>query len=494
MRREVRLEESVWELLHEALDLYRDDHRATDQLHHYLSRFEEPLRIAVAGPWRSGKSTLVNAIMGEEVAPVEVEDSRQVFTWYEDGPEPEVTAFSADGSARELAVTRSASGMRVELGGWQSGQVDNIVVKWPTRTLRHATLVDTPAVTPAEDGRTSIMSRILRDADAVLYLTRDARDTDMGFLRSAQEGGVARAAPVNVILVLSRADEIGGGRIDALLTAKQLARRQHRDPQVNSLCMRVVALGGLVALAGRVLTEPDFVALATLAATPRTELEGFLLSTDRFVGTEFPSPLDAEVRRALLDRFGIFGIRLATTLIRTGCDTRAKLAAELVRRSGFTELRESMGRYFIDRRDVLKARSALVALEFLLRTGSRPGTGELLARVEYIMSTAHDFRELRLLAALQDPKMRLDADLTAEAHRLVGGNGTGLAARLGVDHDTTDAELWELSSEALHRWQNQAEDPLMSLDLRRAAAVVVRSCEGMLAQLSRDRRTSPTGR
>jgi hypothetical protein len=478
----------VWEVLHEALDLYRDDRRATSRLHHLLSRFEGPLRIAVTGPWRSGKSTLVNAIMGEEVAPVEVEDGRQVFTWYEDGPAPGVTAYWTDGSARELAVTRSASGMRVDLDGWPSGQVDEIVVKWPTRTLRHTTLVDTPAVTStAEDGRASIMDRILRDADAVLHLTRDGRGSDLELLQAAQEGVVARAAPINVILVLSRADEIGGGRIDALLTAKQLARRRHRDPQVHSLCMSVVALGGLIALAGRVLTEPEFVALATLAATPRTELEGFLLSTDRFVGAEFPAALDAELRRALLDRFVISGVRLAATLIRTGCDTRAKLGAELVRRSGLTELRESMGSYFIDRRYVLKARSALAALEFMLRTDSRPGAGELLARVEYVLATAHDFRELRLLAALQDPRVTIDAELTAEAHRLVGGNGTGLAARLGVDHDATAGELWGLSSEALRRWQNQAEDPLLSLDQRRAASVVVRSCEGLLAQLSRER-------
>jgi hypothetical protein len=478
----------VWELLHEALDLYQDDRRSTGRLRHHLSRFEEPVRIAVVGPWRSGKSTLINAIMGEEVAPVEVEDGRQVFTWYEDGPAPRVTAYAPDGTAGELAVSRSASGMRVDLGHWRSDQVDDIVVQWPTRTLRHVSLIDTPAVATAGDEAVATTDRILRDADAVLYLTRDARGIDLRFLQAAQEGAVARAAPVNALLVLSRADELGGGRIDALLTAKQLARRLARDPQVNPLCMGVVALGGLVALAGRVLTEPDFAALAMMGGTPRTDLEGFLLSTDRFVGTDFPVPLDPQVRRALLDRFGIFGVRLAATLIRTGCDTRAKLSAELVRRSGLAELRESMARYFIDRREVLKARSALAALERMLRTESRRGAGELLARVEYILATAHDFRELRLLAALQDPQLTFDADGLAEARRLVGGNGTGLAARLGVDHDASAAQLWGMSSDALSQWQKQAEDPLLSLHQRRAAGVVVRSCEGILAHLSRDRR------
>jgi hypothetical protein len=479
------LDESAWGLLHEALELYRDNRRATGHLRHHLGRIESPLRIAVAGPWQSGKSTVLNAIMGEEVAPVEVEDGRSVFTWYEDGPAPRATAYSPTSPPHELTITRSATGMRVDLVGWRSSEVNDIVVQWPTRALRQATLIDTPAVTPAgEDGTAPIIDRILQDADAVLFLTRDGRGTDLGFLESAQQTAVGRAAAVNVILVLSRADEIGGGRIDALLTAKQLARRQRRDPRVDALCVNVVALGGLVALAGRVLSESDYVALAALAAIPRTELEGFLLSTDRFVGGELPVRLDAEVRAALLDRLGLFGVRLATTLIRTGCDSRAKLSAELIRRSGLTELRESIGRCFIDRREVLKARSALAALESLLRTERRPGAAELLARVEQLLAGAHDFRELRLLSALQNARVGFDAELAAEAHRLVGGDGIGLAARLGVEHDATVDRLWDVGSDALWRWQDQAENPLARLEHRRAARVVVRSCEGMLAALA----------
>jgi hypothetical protein len=485
MRPGAGLHETVWELLNQAMGLYRDDVRAAAQLHHQLSRYEQPLRIAVAGGWRAGRSTAVNAIMGEEVGPVEAEDGRQIFTWYQDSATPEVTAYTADGSAREVAVSRSTGGMRVDLGQWPADQVDDVVVKWPARALRHATLIDTPAVTSAgADARSPIADRILRDADALLYLTPDARGADLEFLRAMQESSVARAAPINVIMVMSRADEIGGGRVDALLAARQLARRRHREPDVNSLCVGVVALAGLVALAGRVLTEQDFVALATLAATGRAELESFLLSADRFVSTQFPAAVGPEVRRALLDRLGIFGVRLATSLIRTGCDTRAKLAAELVRRSGLTELRESMGRYFTDRADVLRARSALVTLESVLRGWSRPGSRELLTWVEYSLATTHDFRELRLLAALHNPQLGLDAELTAEAQRLVGGNGTDLTARLGVDHAAGGAELRGLSSRALHRWQNQAEDPLLSLDQRRAAGVVVRSCEAMVARLS----------
>ncbi|WP_329103038.1 hypothetical protein OG792_25575 [Micromonospora sp. NBC_01699] len=493
-----RLDESVPALLAEALALYRDDPRATERLRHYLDRFHEPLRIAVAGPWRAGKSTLLNAILGEEVAPVEPADGGPLHTWYEDGPEPGATAYSAEGSAWELPVIRSTGALRVELGGWRSTQVSEVVVRWPTRVLRHTTLMEMPAVAPtAPDEDQPTAMKIIRDADAVLYLTRDGRETDLRFLRALREGAVGRSAPVNVLLVLARADELGGGRVDALVTAKQLARRQYQEPGVRPLCMGVVPVAGLVALAGRVLGEAEYAALAALAELPRDELTAALLSADRFVNTAFTarggshaaadysdSTLpDAAVRRALLDRFGVFGLRLATTLIRTGAGNRAGLAAELVRRSGLTELRESMARYFTDRREVLKARSALAALERVVHSDPRPGSADLLSRVEQVLASAHDFRELRLLATLRDPKTRIDRELSAEAHRLVGGNGTSLAVRLELDQDTDGGQLWEAGVDALYRWQAQADDPLLRPDQRRIARVVLRSVEGMLAEL-----------
>ncbi|WP_328417547.1 GTP-binding protein [Micromonospora sp. NBC_00389] len=478
----LRLDEAAWGLLHQAIDLYQDNPRALGELRHQVARLEHPLRIAVAGPWRSGKSTVLNALMGEEVAPVEGADG--VFTWYEDGAQPRATAYPAGQPPQELTVLKSATGMRVDLG-WRAGEVRDIVVQWPTRALRQVTLIDTPAVTDTgEQGHVPVMERVLRDADAVLYLTRDGRDSDLRVLESSRESVVGQAAPVNVIMVLSRADETGGGRIDGLLTARQLARRHHREPRVSALCVNVVACSGALGLAGRTLGESAFAALAMLARAPRPELEAHLLSADRFVRGELPVRLDPEVRAELLDRFGLFGIRLATTLVRAGFDSRVKLSAELIRRSGLTELRESVTRCFIDRRDTLKARSALAAVEALLRAEPARGTDELVGAIEQILAGAHEFRELRLLVALRNSRLGFDADLVAEAQRLIGGDGVGLAARLGVEHEATVQRLWEVAADAQWRWRDRAEDPLLPLAQRRGAQVVVRSCEGMLAELA----------
>ncbi|RKT52387.1 GTPase domain-containing protein [Saccharothrix australiensis] len=453
------LADEVRELLVDALAVYRDSPRAVAWLRALQARFAEPVRVAVAGAPRTGKSTVVSALIGEEFVPT------GTVTWYRDGPRARASV-----GPHEVPIVRRDGRAFVD-----AAHADRVVVEWPSRSLRDVTLVDTPADAPVE--------QVYGEADAVLYLTRHMHHTDLRYLQAAHDHPVARAAPVGTVLVLARADEIGGGRIDALTSAKQIARRYRREAQVRPLCQNVVAIAGLLAVAARTLRPEEFAALASLASLARTELEDHLLSADRFVADDFPVRLDPGARRGLVERFGIFGVRLTTTLIRQGFDTQVKLTAQLVRRSGLGELRESIGAYFTERQDVLKARSALLGLDVVLRNEPRPGSVGLAAGLERVVASAHDFRELRLLAALQGGRIKLPGELAAEASRLVGGLGTNPLARLGMEYEPTADELRHVVLDTLGRWREQAADPALDQGRRRAAAVVVRSCEGMLADL-----------
>jgi hypothetical protein len=467
-------------MLRDALELYRDSPRAVNWLRRHVDRLAEPLRVAVAGQPRVGKSTLVNSLVGEEVAPLSVEEGSQVLAWYRGGANPRAQVFPTQAPPRDVPAARMSGQLHIDLEGWRADQVDRVVVDWPSRTLRGLTLIDTPGVDPSDAG-----SRISLDADAVLYLMRQLHSTDVGFLQSLQDHPIARETPVNSIVVLSRADEVGGGRIDALTSAKRLARRYRTDVALTGLCQDAVAVSGLLAHAGRTLAPEELSSLRILATAARRELEIALVSADRFAGDGVPLRLDARTRTALLDRFGMFGIRLVTTLIRQGFTSVEALSEELVGRSGLADLRESIRQCFTDRHDVLKARSALLALEVVLRMEPRPAARRMVTALESLVVSAHEFRELRLLAALHSGRTVLPDPLADEARRLVGGVGTALPARLGFSRETSGHELQGALSDALRRWQEQSENHALGNGQRRAARVVVRSCEGMLAQLGR---------
>jgi energy-coupling factor transporter ATP-binding protein EcfA2 len=352
---------------------------------------------------------------------------------------------------------------------------------------RHLNRLDEPltvAVTgPSGSGKSTLIEAVHREVPAI-RLIEGATESDAELQVTPHLSALSGTAPYRTIVALSRADEMGGGRVDGLGTARIIARRYQRDPVVAQGCQAVVAVSGLVGLAGRTLTEAEYAGLATLAARPRTDLDEHLLSADRFVAQRFPVPVDPSVRAALVDRLGMAGVRLAITLVRTG-SVGPELAGQLVARSGLTDLCEAVEELFLRRYEVLKAAATLTALRELVATDPDPGGVRLLAELERTEASAHEVRELQLFAALRGGRTDLPAHLRDEALRLTGATGTSVAERLGTPDDTPRSHALALAGKAVDRWRAEADDPASPHHRQRAARVVVRSCEGVLAAVGR---------
>ncbi|HEY2766442.1 MAG TPA: dynamin family protein [Pseudonocardiaceae bacterium] len=480
---------AVRAVLRRAAEIYRDNPATCARLRDQIDRFEEPLRVAIAGKVKAGKSTLLNAMVGEQIAPTAAEECTRIVTWYRDGTSPRATLVPRRGKPGQLPVSRTDGRLAFDLQGAAPEDIDRLLVDWPSRSLRSTTLIDTPGIASLS---TQISARSVAllapddrpsDADAVIYLMRHLHITDVRFLESFRDQVSAPAAVVNTVAVLSRADEIGAGRLDALLSARQVARRYRADPKLRRLCQTVVAVAGLLAQTARTLRQAEFLALSELAEASRSELDALLISADQFSRPDAHPTVSAETRAGLLERLGLFGLRLATTLIRQGHRDPSRLAEELVRRSGLDELREVLATQFTERRDALKARSALLLVDRTVRAQPRPEARQLAGEIERIVAGAHEFRELRLLAELRMPDVRLPPDARSDAERLLGGCGTAMSNRLGLEPDASPEALRAAVIAALERWQRRAESPLSDRAASDMARVVVRSCEGMLARL-----------
>lgn len=210
-----------------------------------------------------------------------------------------------------------------------------------------------------------------------------------------------------------------------------------------------------------------------------------MVSVDRFADLPTTSGLTSLERQALLERFGIYGVRVAVDLLRRGAvTTAAQLSAELVERSGLNELRARLLADFGERRDVLKARSGLLAIENALRRHPAADDGSLAADVERVSASAHEFNELRLLNSLRSGAVVLKPGDVPVVERLIGTSGLHAAARLGLDADATPATIGEAAQQAMASWQRRAESPMSDPTTAAAARIVVRSCEGILSTLA----------
>ncbi len=457
------------------------------------ARLDEPLRVAIAGKVKAGKSTLLNALVGDQLAPTDTGECTKIVTWYQDGHTYQVMLYPRDGSAPTQArFHRDDGAIEVDIGGRDPVTVDHLEITWPSSSLRQITLIDTPGVdTLSEEiGERAYDFLDPKDtetpADAVLYLMKHIHTSDLRLLEAFHDEAVSQPNPINAIAVLSRADEIGGGRIDAMGSARRIAARYARDARLRRLVQVVLPMAGLLAETAGTLTEGEFRQLRELATVPRRTLEDYLLSADRFINAAPEIPLTSMERADLLSRLGIFGIRQSMALLRSkNVNSSVELAQELTARSGLNDLQTLLTTLFVDRAAVLKSRSALLAVERLCEENTHnPASTDLLLEIEEIMAGAHPFNELATLAAMRTRGMKGREDDLLDLERTLGSAGTTPWQRLGLREGTSPEDMLSTTYQAIGRWQRLAESPLTNHSLSQAARVAIRSLEEIVAKLS----------
>lgn len=455
-----------------------------------LERIDQPLRVAIAGKVKAGKSTLLNALLGEELAASDAGECTRIVTWYQHGAEYGVTGEAAL-DRFPVAFSHTGTSLEIDLGSRDADSIDRLLIDAPSAELQSMSLIDTPGMASLSTNIAEKSSDFLTPddgtdtpVDAVIYLLRHLHATDVSFLHAFHDKEFTSPSPVNCLGVLSRADEIAAGRLDAMDSARKIATRYSGDQRLRRLVQGVVPVAGLIGQASATITAQQVDDLRTIAALDPGPAQLALLSVERFL-TDDSFDIPTERRNTLLDLVGVFGLRLLENGLRTGQvedldSVRALLRAE----SGIDHLANTLLVMFGGRRDTLKARSALVTIQRLLDRDDHPR--ELAARLEQIWASAHEFSELRTLNVLRDADIGLSTDDLEQAERILGGYGTTMTERLGLTDASTLDERRAQLLDTISAWRQRGSSPIASRPLTALCDVVIRSCEGQFAELEGD--------
>ena len=480
------------------IQAYRADptYAGRPDVHHELDwigrRLNQPIRIALAGTLKAGKSTLVNALVGEDIAPTDATEATRIVTWFRNGATPKVTANHRGGRRSNVPIGRGAAdqrGLTFDFASLDPEDVVDLDVEWPAAELVDTTIIDTPGTSSLSRDVSERTLRLLVPedgvprVDAVVFLLRTLNAADIALLKQIGTLVGGSSGALGVIGVASRADEIGAGRIDAMLSAKDVATRFTEEMDKTGICQAVVPVSGLLALTARTLRQSEFVALQKLAAVDAAELTKAMLSVDRFVREDVQLPVDATTRAALLERFGMFGVRISIAVLRAGITDSVALADELLERSGLIALRDVVDQQFAQRSDLLKAHTALLSLRRFVEAHPIYASPFIIADIDPLLADTHAFEELRLLSQLPSRATSLNGDEMASLRRIIGGSGTDAASRLGLQPDAPyDGPRAAFS--AAQRWRRRADHPLNDPFTTRACRAAVRSAEAMVADFA----------
>ncbi|MCU7722498.1 dynamin family protein [Actinoplanes sp. KI2] len=444
---------------------------AGGQLRQISDRLGEPLRVAIAGRLKAGKSTLVNALIGRRVAPTAVGECTRVVTRFRYGSADRVDVVARDGRRHSLPL--DDDGMIPQRLGVPAGRVAYVDVALTSEKLRDLTVVDTPGLASAD---TVVSARAeeavgvsaapfdadidadsaseVAAAEAVVYVfTQAVRADDLRALDAFRDASARLASsPINALGVFGKVDTLVGGAGDPWPVAGPLAEQQAGLlARTVSDVVPVVGLLAETAEAGR-LTAADGAALRELAGLPAGELRLMLASADLF--RTRPGPVPAEQRERLLTRLDLYGIGFA--LAQLAADPQLA-TGELVRRlgeaSGFPRLRHTLDQAFRWRADAIKAGWALGRLERMAGHARDDHDREALRDAVELLLRDPAYHRLRLLDAAQrvaTGAVPLPAGWEAELTRLATSDDPRWILRLpqaGAD------ELAAAAMAAANRWR-----------------------------------------
>lgn len=451
-----------------------------------LRRLSAPLQVAVAGRIKSGKSTLVNALIGRRVAPTDVGECTRLVTRFQYGTVDRVEVVFNDG--RKQVLPFAADGMIPGELGVDIAEVSHIEAYLTNAVLQGMTVIDTPGLGSLDAASVSRTEQLLgaakrsdgdtggdasgggaeegsddlddtsrsavAGAEAVLYVvTQGIRADDHQAIAAFTAATASReAGPVNAIAVLNKADTItpesvegSGGDVwqaATMLAAKQAATLKPRVADV----LPVIGLIAESAESGG-FTSADADALRQLSTLDDDVLETMLISADIFTSWECDTPSGTRLR--LLEKLDLFGVQAAIEAIRAEPEiTAGALRRRLLDASGLAGVRARLNTVFAARADGIKAAAALASVTALAHASGDPAERQrvhdaievLLAKPE-----AHQLRLLEALTLVASGAVDMPEDLAEEVLRV--GSNAEIGAQLGLP----GAGRADLASYALER-------------------------------------------
>ncbi|MBI4528906.1 MAG: dynamin family protein [Deltaproteobacteria bacterium] len=180
---------------------------------------KERFHLAVLGQFKRGKSTLINAFLGEPLLPVSVLPLTSIPTFLRPGPRRLLRVFFLDGRSEELkdlscgqAADLLARYVTEERNPENKLGVARVEVEYPSSALsRGVMLIDTPGIGSTFRHNTDATLRFLPQCDAAIFVVSadpPITEVELEFLKAVR-GKMAR-----LFFVMNKADYLSGAERD----------------------------------------------------------------------------------------------------------------------------------------------------------------------------------------------------------------------------------------------------------------------------------------
>jgi small GTP-binding protein len=165
---------------------------------------DERFNLVVLGEFNHGKTTFVNALLGEPLLPAGITPTTATINHIVWGETPHARAVLYDGGVVDIEPAQLSDYLTID--GSHSEQTRYVELAYPAPILRdRVTLVDTPGVNDMNEARAEITYSYIPRADAVVFLldsTQPLKRSERTFIQQR----LLRRSRDKLIFVLGKAD------------------------------------------------------------------------------------------------------------------------------------------------------------------------------------------------------------------------------------------------------------------------------------------------
>lgn len=415
----------------------------------HVSDAVEPFNVAVFGRMKTGKSSLINALVGRRLAITGVNESTATINrltyasgteqlgtfkahWRESSPE----TFPLE----HLATDWNGKGEDVLE---RIRQVKYLELFADADWLRDVQVTDTPGTDSTVQGHEDVAQQFIngKESDALIYVfTPVARETDQKDLQSFRNGCLPGSDPYNSVAVMHKWDETywnnGGDRTDIQAKADRLYG------QMKDMVAAVVPVSGPLALTSQMATL-DFweEVLALLRTFPE---EGALTAKLRMDKIWDMDATRAQLYRCAKEEYDMpwasFRIMLRE-LYRAHCGDAATAARITMQLSGMEELRTLLDRQFFKKSAVIRMNRTRTRVKDdveAVRLAMEQAKQDMETEASQMQRIADALQDESLRSWVENRTYRLRSELASMERAFVEIDRTVIATR-GQADATADA-------------------------------------------------------
>lgn len=475
-------------------------------------RLNKPLRVAVVGLIKAGKSTLMNAIMGEKLVITGGAETTYTPSWFKYSKKPGITVVLDNGKRVEGSFSDINYWTVRNSGNPDLDRVTYVEIKSSNPIFKELELIDTPGLesTYGKDSDNTLKFMGLNkndtnkitmveasNADALVYaFNRNMGERDEELLKAFQGPMFSNATPINAIGILTRVDDYWtSNEVNPLQEAMRIVNRLENIDKVKSVLYNILPVIGKIAETRGYLDEDDMKALKELSELPEKRFERLILNSKKFCEREYEEvKISLKARDTLWSKLGQYGVYLAVTSLMKG-EPQEKLSEILYENSGVNELMNIIKQHFGSRAFLIKLKYITNRIKtkcYMLMNNEARNNLKLLNVLECILSGCekledeeHAFKEFKILQNYYGGTLRLyNQEEEDDLLRITGEKGSNCEARLGAAEGTTVRELAKIAKEKAELWNMKANEGMNSSEYEEAARILARSLEIMYSYLN----------